>query len=126
MKRIIPLFLAAGLAILSGCSTPARTLYSAVSTAQVTVEQAMAAWDDCVKEFAPGRAAELAVKTAYEKYQEAAAAVVDAEQAIAAATASNSTNNTASLNQAQLDASNKEAQALSDLVALIRSYGAKL
>lgn len=110
----------------AGCSsTPETILYRAESTSQVTVEKAMLAWNDYVKEFHPTADQERAVKDLYESYQAAATAAADAGKVYAAAVSSGSTNAPAVRATAELQ-SQAAAGRLSDLVNLLRKFGVKI
>src|SRR5690348_11672850 len=95
MKTLFLLPLLALLSLGWGCgchSTPARVAYNVESAAVITVDQAMSAWGDYVNEFHPATDQEDAVKDAYEKYQFAMLASIDATQAYVTAKASGATN----------------------------------
>jgi len=99
-----------------GCSSVERTAYQAVGATQVSVDVAMAVWNDYVKAGKASVTQEMQVKKAYEQYQLAAFIVIDT------AKATNSKTNSAALNQVLASASTS----LANLVTLIRSFGAKI
>jgi hypothetical protein len=128
MKKLHLLLLAAVAAVVltftPGCSsTPARAAYNAVSIPAVTVDQAMTAWGDYVAQYHPSAAVESQVKDAYDKYQAAELLAIDAAQAYAAVVSS--TNSTGAAVAQQLTGQNA-AQALADLVALLRQLGVNI
>ena len=108
----------------AGCSsTPQQVTYQAAATSNVTVQTALQAYDQFAAAGKTTPAQNAAVKAAYEKYQATMAVVCDLGQVYAAA--GTSTNSTAA--KAALDtAGTNAAQELSDLVALIQSFGVKL
>lgn len=101
----------ATLAFSPGCmSSPQRIAYNVEAGTEITVDQAMQLWDAYVAEFKVSAADEIAVKNDFEKYQAAALLAVDvtgtaAQRSLATQTAAN---------------------ALGDLVNLLRSLGVKL
>ena len=110
----------------SGCtSTPARIAYNTVSTPAVAVDAAMTAWGDYVAQYHPSAVAEMKVKAAFEKYQAAELLAIDAAQAYATLASSGSTNSLGAQLQAGLT-SQTAANALADLVNLLRNIGVKL
>jgi hypothetical protein len=112
--------------MVSGCvGGPQRIAYNVESTAQVTVETAMGAWGDYVKQYHPPAAQEQQVADAYKHYQDAMTAVIDATQVYVALAANASTNAPNADTQRQL-AAHQAAVALADLVALVRNFGVKL
>lgn len=114
--------LGGGTLFFSGCqTTPQAATYQAAGTAVVTVDTAMSLWGSYVAQAHPGTNEELAVASAYEKYQNAMAVVCDAGAAYAATGGTNATA-TAALNQAIADSS----QELTDLENLITSFGVNL
>lgn len=105
-----------------GCKTTTQqATYQAAGTAIVTVDTAMNLWGTYVAAEHPGTNAELAVESAYEKYQTSMAVVCDAGEAYAATGGTNATA-VAALDQAIANSS----QELTDLESLISSYGVKL
>jgi hypothetical protein len=114
---------------LAGCNTtPQRAAFNAEQGAQVTIEAAMNGWGDYVAQYHPSAAQEAKVKAAYEKYQLAAVAVLDAEQMVEAL-ASSTNSPPAAVQTATLqknDAEHQAAIALSDLVGLLRSFNVKI
>lgn len=118
---ITPLALAFGM-VLSGCqTTPQQASYEAAGTTVVSVDAAMNVWGDYVAANHPGTNEEIAVRSAYEKYQSAMAVACDAGAAYVAAGGTNSTA-TAALNEAIANSSTE----LLDLEKLISSFGVKL
>jgi hypothetical protein len=128
-KRLIlwlccAVFTVAGLAV-TGCkSTPQRILYNTESATQISVEAAMLAWADYVAQFQPGPAIEQQVKDAYDAYQLAMVAAVDASEVYAAAAAAG--NDTAAQRAAAEVARQAAAGNLADLINLIRHFGGNL
>jgi hypothetical protein len=122
VKILFLVAIAAGSFALAGCgSTPQRVAYVAAGTTVVTVDAAMSEWGAYVAIKHPGTNQELAVKSAYEKYQASMAVVTDAGAAYAATGGTNSTA-TAALNQAIANSS----QDLTDLETLITTFGVTL
>ena len=114
----------AGVGLVSCSSTPARVAYNTVNAPSVAVDQAMIAWGDYVKQFHPGVADELKVKAAFERYQKLALVALDAAQSYATLAGSGNTNSIGLSMVAEL-ASNQAATALTDLLALLQSFGIK-
>lgn len=107
----------------TGCKT--NTPYKVVATTQVSVQGAMSLWGAYVSANHPPVAQELAVKSAYEKWQSAMAVVCDAGKAYAAAQQANAANQSVllgALNQAVNDAAATQA----DIVDLLTKFGVKL
>lgn len=128
MKRLHLLLAAAlfsvALSFTPGCSsTPARAAYNTVAIPAVTVDQAMTAWGDYVAQFHPSAAVESQVKDAYDRYQAAELLAIDAAQAYAAI--ASSTNSTGAAVAQQLTGQNA-ANALADLVNLLKQIGVKI
>ena len=106
----------------TGCKT---TPYKAVATTQITVQAAMSLWGAYVSANHPPVAQELAVKSAYEKWQSAMAVVCDAGKAYSAAQQANAANQSillGALSQAVTDAATDQA----DIVDLLTKFGVKL
>jgi hypothetical protein len=119
--HILFLPLAAALALGCGCAStgPQQVTYQAAGTTIVSVDAAMNEWGAYVATAHPGTNAEIAVESAYEKYQSAMAVACDAG---AAYSATGGTNGVAALDQAIQNSS----QELTDLETLIASFGVKL
>ncbi len=113
----------AGLLITPACKNPQAVAYKAVGATAVTADQAMSAWGDYVAQFHPPASQEQAVERAYERYQAAMLEVTDAGQewALLSSTNAPALGPPDRLNQALAGSS----QALSDLVNLVRAFGAK-
>lgn len=111
-------------AVSTGCASLSRTTYKTVGTAQVTVEVALAAYNDFAKAGKTTPQQNLAVKKAFEQYQLASVAVIDAARAAqrAQTDSTNAPTSNAALNTALAAAS----ASLSDLIALIQSFGVKI
>lgn len=115
-------FIVAGSLIFSGCkTTPQQATYQAAGTTVVTVDSAMNLWGAYVAANHPGTNAELAVRSAYEKYQAGMAVACDAGAAYSATGGTNAIA-TAALNEAIANSSTE----LLDLENLISSFGVKL
>ena len=127
MKKILTLILVGAVIALSpGChSTPQRVVYSTVQASDVSVEVALGAWNDYLGTHKVTAAQELTVKHAFEKYQAAALLVSDLTQTYAGLVTSHSTN-AADAQLAATAATQSAAQALADLVQVIRSFGVKI
>jgi len=112
---------------LPGCaSSPARIAYNVENSAQVTVSAAMGAWGDYVAQNHPPAAQEQKVKDAYEKYQATLTAVIDATTlAINLAAANGGTNNPSAWGGVDI-AQAQATAALTDLVTLVRTFGANI
>lgn len=109
----------AGVGLWAGCQAPPqRIAYNTVAAPAVTADHAMQVWGDYVKQFHPPVSQERAVLDDYRKYRAAELAAIDS--AHLAADSMSSTNFTAVIH------SPEASQALDDLVALIRKFGAKL
>jgi len=114
------------LGVAAGCSTtPQQATYQAAATTEVTVEQALQAYDAWAKAGKTSVAQNQAVAAAYAKYQAAMAVVCDAGSVYAAA-AENTSTNTPSYSVALQQAVINANQSLADLEALIVSFGVKL
>lgn len=117
-------FLCAGY-ISGGCKNAERTAYNTVSATQVTVETAMTAWGRYCAANNPTSETRSKVKSAYIRYQAAASAFISAEQLYESLTATNAAASTSAAPGVQT-ASVAANAALSDLIALIQSFGVKL
>lgn len=120
----LPFLLSLWLAVLAiplapGCSSPQKAAFTTTSTIAVSVDAAMTAWGDYVKQFNPAMADRQKVADAFAKYQAAELLLIDSEQALFA-TNTTATSSGVSTAQTQLD------QAIADLVTLIQSFGVKL
>jgi len=126
---LLPLLAGFGLSVLTGCNTPQSAAYKTAATTQVTVDTAMHLWGAYVTaQKVAGTpvpvAQEQAVKAAYQKFQ---AAMVVACDVGAVWSASSVTNNSITgpanaFAQAVVNAN----QTITDLTALIASFGVKL
>jgi hypothetical protein len=106
-----------------GChSTPQRVTYQAAATSSVTVETALQAYDVFAAQGKTTPQQNAAVKAAYERYQAAFAVVCDAGAVYASAGQTNAPAASAALQSAVLNAN----QAISDMMALLQSFGVKL
>ena len=106
-------------------STPQQTVYRSIAVTQVSVDTIMKGWGTYVASGRATVAQEQVVKDAYEKYQHAFAAACDAGAAYAASSVTNSTGATGY--KAALDYAIENAnRALTDLQALVTSFGVKL
>jgi hypothetical protein len=124
----IPIFLLAGVLCLgfTGCSsTPARIAYNTAAAPAITVDHAMQGWGDYVAQFHPGAASEAKVKAAFERYQAAELAAIDAGKVFADVAASGSTNTLGARVQSEVT-SQAASDALASLVNLIQQLGVKL
>lgn len=122
-KVLLPLFLLLALT-LGGCTaTPQRIAFNAVSVTHTTVDQAMIAWGDYVKAYAPPVDQEMQVESAYRKYQAAMTAVIDANKVWIALVSAGTTN--APDVRARVDqATQAAATALADVIEIIRTFTA--
>lgn len=113
--------------VVTGCkSTPATNVYRATGTAKITVDAAMTAWGDYVEKFRPPLAEEAAVKAAFQKYQLAEEAILDAAIEYETATANaNAEQQSSALNVLNATVAAASA-ALGDLTSLITSFGVEL
>lgn len=116
--------LAVGTVVLQGCQAPPqRMAFNAVKAPAVTADQAMTLWGDYVHQFHPPASQERQVLDTYRKYKVAELAAIDAAQL--AANSMSSTNSLLSTVTTQLQ-SPQAAQALADLVSLLRQFGVNL
>jgi 23S rRNA pseudoU1915 N3-methylase RlmH len=107
-----------------GCQAPPqRVAYNVVSAPVVTTETVMGMWGDYVKQFHPPLDQELAVLKAYNKAKAAELASIDSAHAAAQATSSTNSPTSVFLSLPQ---SPEAAQALSELIDLVKSFGVKL
>jgi len=109
-------------------STPQRIAFNVESAGAVTVDSAMTAWGDYVRQFHPPAAQEATVKALYEKYQAVMLEAIDASTLLAmtAKQPASTVADIAAVKARSDAASQAEANALSDLVGAIRTFGAKL
>ena len=108
--------------MLAGCHyTPQRIAYVSASTAVVSVETAIVAYNEFAKAGKTTVAQNLAVRDAYEKYQLASAVVCDAG-AIYAETGGTNHVYAAAFQTATMNMS----QTVMDVLNLIRSFGVKI
>jgi len=126
----LPLMLAfCSLALMTaviGCNTtPQKVTYQSAGTAVVSVDTAMNLWGAYVAANHPGITQELAVQSAYQKYQAAMATACDAGAIYAASSVTNSSGSsqTSLALQQAIASAGKE---LVDLENLIASFGVKL
>ncbi len=111
---------------LTGCtSTPSRIAYNTVETPAASVDVAMTAWGDYVRQYHPTAATEAKVRDAFQKYQAAELLAIDAAKTYADQAASGSTNSFSAQVQSALTSQSAQST-LADLVKLIQSLGAKL
>jgi hypothetical protein len=121
--------LAGGLAfspvVFTGCgTTPAARAVQVSDAAKVTVEAALGAWDAYIVANHPPLNQQAAVKRAWQRYQATQLVVLDTALILKEAETTG-TNKTAA--QAAMDSAIANAgQAIADLVALIRQFGAKI
>lgn len=106
---------------LASCSGPGRAAYNSVSVPAITADAAMKAWGDYVAQNHPGVAAEKKVLAAYQKYRLLELTAIDA--AHLAADTAGATNGVTLQGIIQTASTPEAGQALSDLIALIRSFG---
>ena len=109
----------------SGCSTtPERVTYQSAASVTVTAAEAVRAYNVFAAAGKTTVAQNLQVKAAFENYQASMAVACDLGAAYAAA--SGSTNNAAGARLALATATANVSQELSDLLALIRSFGVNI
>lgn len=114
-----------GACLWAGCSTVSRNVYNAQSATQITAETAMTAWGNYVAKFQPGVEAELRVKRAYERYQAAMLAAVDASIAYSQWEMVLSSGSPPIEARQRLDAAlAATSTALNELIAVIQKEGA--
>jgi hypothetical protein len=119
----------AGLSLVSGCGmTPQQASYRAAGVTVTTVDAAMTAWGDYVKQFHPPASQEMQVKAAFEKYQAVMLAVIDANTLYVTLAGSGSTNSPPVLDAAAKVAAvqMQASQAYADLLSLLTQFGVKL
>jgi hypothetical protein len=109
-------------AALVGCASAPTNAYKAEAATDATVSAAMTAWGSYVAANHPPASEEMAVRNAFEKYQQAELLAIDATAIYAAAV---STNSTAPFD-AITAASSNAAQSITDLVNLMRQFGVKI
>lgn len=129
MRKLSPLgvlIAVVGIGIIScntGCKTTAQqAVYQTAGTTEVSVETALAAYDQFAKAGKTTVAQNQQVASLYAKYQTAYAVVCDAGSVYAASSITNTAASNAVLNQAVVNAS----QTITDLENLITSFGVKL
>jgi hypothetical protein len=108
--------------IFTGCASAPANAYKAEGSAQITIDAAMTAWGDYVAANHPSAAVELQVRSAFEKYQQAELLAIDITAAYSSVALTNAPQATKNLTVA----SQNVANALSDLVALLQSFGVSL
>lgn len=109
---------------LTGCSSFSLRQYQAQQAAEVTVTAGMEAWGDYVAKYQPPIEQEQAVKIAYERYQSAQLALIDA--AIAVKTLQNAGGPTNAAQEDLARAAVATAESTAELLRLIRSFGVKI
>ena len=102
------------------CSTPDRTAYAVSKSASITAEAALGAWDAYVAQYHPPLAQEWQVKQAFERYQAAQVALLDA--AIIYLQTKDAPDAQTKLQAATAGA----AAALADIISLVRTFGVKI
>jgi hypothetical protein len=123
---LLSVSLCAGFFLVSGCgTTPQQASYQAAGTTVTTVDAAMTAWGDYVKQYHPPVAQELQVKAAYEKYQASMVLLVDATQIYVTLSGSGSTNAPPAADKVTI-LQQQASQAFADLLALLNQFGVKL
>lgn len=117
MKHCILIF---ALALMAGCSTTSvsTTAYKTEATTDAAVTSAMSAWGAYVAAYHPPVAEEAAVQKAFNAYQQAELAAIDATTAYANASGSNSVAQTASESAAMTAATSS----LTDLLNLAAQF----
>jgi hypothetical protein len=115
--------LALPLGLSTGCNTtPQAAAYRAAGSTAVTVEAALAAYDQFAAAGKTTPAQNAAVKDAFLKYQRAFAVVCDAGAVYAATGQTNAPAASLALQTAVANAN----QSISDIVSLVKSFGVKL
>lgn len=126
---VLLFLLSIGLCGVVGCNTSQQKIaFNASSGTQVTIEAAMTGWSDYVKAFHPPDATRAKVKAAYQKYQKAAVMFIDTEQ-LGETLAGNTNASPADIlatSNASARAQAQAAQALADLVDVLRGIGVKI
>jgi hypothetical protein len=124
MKNIvIALLFSVSIAGFVGCkSTPQQIAYNTASGTSITVETALAAYDQFAKAGKTSVVQNQQVAAAYAKYQAAMALVCDAGAVYSATSETNAAPASAALQQATSNAT----QTITDLVNLIRSFGVNI
>ncbi len=124
---LMALAFAAALSLsLSACSTNQQTaVYKSATAVQTSVETVMTAWGNFVASGHATDAQRAQVAQAYNKYQLAMVTLIDAEVAFGTISAGSDTNAVVSAQGQNAAASAAANQALSDLVALVQSFGVK-
>jgi hypothetical protein len=120
---LVALGLASSILFAGGCSsTPQTVTYQAAATSSVTVETALKAYNDFAASGKTTPAQNAAVKAAFERYQAAFALVCDAGAVYSATSQTNAPAASAALQTAIVNAN----QSISDLIAVVQSFGVKL
>ncbi len=110
-----------------GCASQGKAAFTASSATQVTVDTAMTAWGDYVKQYGATVHKRAKVKALYIRYQNTIVNVIDAEEVLTALSTTNSPQGTLKTAQdRQTAALAASSQALLDLVATLQSFGVKL
>jgi hypothetical protein len=124
---LLSLFLCGFLALtmMPGCSTQPETVaYRAAGSTEITVDHAMRAWGDYVAKNHPSVGQETMVQVAFNRYGLAMNMAITAAEDYAALSKTNSTAAPLAKTRAET-ASALASQNLSDLVALLGSFGVK-
>lgn len=101
-----------------GCSSAPSNMYKTEATIDTSVSTAMTSWGNYVAQFHPGTNVELQVRSAFDKFQETELFAIDATDAYAAETATNS----AASSVAETTAWQSVSQAATDLSNLILQF----
>jgi hypothetical protein len=113
--------------VIAGCVYgPKRVTFNTLSGAEIGVDVAMQGWGDYVKQFHPTPAQEQQVADAYQKYQAAEDAAIDAARFTITVTSGSDTNAITAAQSKQSAATLQASQALADLIALLRQFGVKI
>jgi hypothetical protein len=97
-----------------------------VAAPAVAVDTAMTAWGDYVAQYHPSAIAEMKVKAAFDKYQACELLAIDAAQAYSTLVSGGATNGLGESQLNSLLSSQTAANALADLVNLLRNIGVKI
>lgn len=124
ISPLLPAILAVSLLAVA-CSGPGRNAYIASSATHATVEQAMFAWGDYVKQFKPPVEAELKVKMAFEQYQKCMITAINEQQAYFRMLREAGTNAPPASERVRVT-SRAVSDALFRLVETLRTYGVKI
>jgi hypothetical protein len=108
------------LALMAGCSTTSvsTTAYKTEATTDAAVTAAMSGWGAYVAAYHPAVSEELQVQSAFNKYQQAELAAIDATTAFSAATSTNSASSTTN----EVAALTAATQSLTDVLNLVQSF----